>query len=179
MPKPTSNHRVPLEENPESLNHSFLETAPTNLVPNGRIYPRSIAATPHSKVKTRTSSREGHRTHQIEAFERSGDKQDGEEVDRGRAAGEAGQGRAIVWTGAWRSLMGGPLTEMPLRRAGISARALSGCPSYATASLPARVPGGVAFGFGQIPNISPNSTIKKKILHYIKMPAHTWSTKYR
>ena len=33
---------------------------------------------------------------------------------------------------------GRPLTEMPLRRAGISARALSGCPSHATASLPAR-----------------------------------------
>lgn len=54
------------------------------------------------------------------------------EARKGEAKGGCGRaelGSPSVWT-----LMGSPLTKMPLRRTVISARALSGCPSHATAS---------------------------------------------
>ena len=71
MPKPTSNHTIPLEENPESLNlHS--ERRQTQIW--SRIYPISIAATPHSKTPRE-------RTHQI--------KLDGEEEREHARGGDA------------------------------------------------------------------------------------------
>jgi len=74
----------------------------------------------------------------------------------GRQGRRAGQGKRVDW----RALMGRRLTEMPLRSAGISARALSvrlseschAMPCHATASLP-ECP--VAFGFEEAGHPDP------------------------
>ena len=52
MPKPTSNHSIHLQENPKSLNHSFLKTAPTNLFRNLSYQYRGDTAlkTPHEQA---------------------------------------------------------------------------------------------------------------------------------